>query len=484
MNTIPMLNTKHHDVSCPDHAQRAEIAISAQNLGKSHRLWKDPSDRLKQSLRSLMARWTPIGNKEYCKEFWALKEITFDVGKGATVGIVGRNGSGKSTLLQIICGTLAPTCGTYETHGRISALLELGAGFNPDFSGRDNVYMNASILGLTKKQTDERYESIAEFADIGEFIDQPVRTYSSGMYVRLAFAVAINVQPDILVVDEALAVGDELFQRKCYSKLRSLQKSGATILFVTHSTDIIVELCSEAILLESGRILLRGSPRDVVSQYHRLFHAPKNRRNQLQLDIAHEKTEPAKRNRASAKIEKDLNHEPSDELRPYFDPNLLVKQPISYCSQGAIIENPTIQTLDGHKVNTLIHGATYIYSYDVRFRRACYSIRFGMLIKTLTGFELGGAVSSSPENAIPYIRENSEISVKWRFRCSLTQGVYFTNGGVLGFNGSEEIYLDRKLDLMAFRVLSEKSHVTGIMDFCVKCDFMDRHTVAPGIENY
>lgn len=484
MNTIPMLTTKKDDVSCFGQAHTAEISISARDLGKSYRLWNDPRDRLKQSLRSVMARWTPIGNKEYFKEFWALKDITFNVRKGSTVGIVGRNGSGKSTLLQIICGTLAPTCGTYATHGRISALLELGAGFNPDFSGRDNVYMNASILGMAKNETDERYKSIVEFADIGEFIDQPVKTYSSGMYVRLAFAVAINVQPDILVVDEALAVGDELFQRKCYAKLRSLQNSRATILFVTHSTDIIVGLCSEAILLESGRILLRDSPRNVVSQYHRLFHAPRNRWNQLRLDISKDKTEKVEEELLTAKLEKDSNHEQSDKFRAYFDPNLLVKQTVSYCSQGAIIESPAIETLDGHKVNTLIHGATYAYSYLVRFSRTCHWVRFGMLIKTVTGLELGGAVSSSPEDAIPYVKEGSEIFVKWRFKCSLTHGVYFTNGGVLSFNGSEEIYLDRKLDLMAFRVLPEKSHVTGMIDFGIKCDFKDCQTVVTGIDQH
>jgi len=163
----------------------SEIAVSVRNLGKSYRLWNNPKDRLKQPLRSMFSRWFPMPDRQYFNEFWALRDINFDVKKGETLGIIGRNGSGKSTLLQILCGTLAPTCGSYETRGRVAALLELGSGFNPEFTGRDNVYMNASILGLTKDEIDERYESIVEFADIDQFIDQPVKSYSSGMYVRL-----------------------------------------------------------------------------------------------------------------------------------------------------------------------------------------------------------------------------------------------------------------------------------------------------------
>ncbi|MCX5863301.1 MAG: ABC transporter ATP-binding protein, partial [Deltaproteobacteria bacterium] len=180
------------------------IAISARDLGKCYLLWNNPKDRLKHSLRANLAKFCPIPQKCYHSEFWALRDVSFDVAKGETVGIIGRNGSGKSTLLQVICGTLAPTTGTFEARGRISALLELGSGFNPEFTGRENVYMNASILGLSQEEIDEKYESIVAFADIGGFVEQPVRTYSSGMVVRLAFAVAASVEPDILVVDEAL----------------------------------------------------------------------------------------------------------------------------------------------------------------------------------------------------------------------------------------------------------------------------------------
>lgn len=242
------------------------IAISAINLGKCYLLWSNPRDRLKHSLRSNLSRLFPISSKNYHSEFWALRDISFEVRRGETLGIIGRNGSGKSTLLQILCGTLTPTRGTYETRGRISALLELGSGFNPEFTGKENVYMNASILGLSREEIDERYESIVDFADIGQFIDHPIKTYSSGMYVRLAFAVAIRVEPEILVVDEALAVGDAFFVRKCMRCMRNFQEKG-TLIFVSHSTESVVNLCHRAILLDEGRIAAIGRSKEVCDFY-------------------------------------------------------------------------------------------------------------------------------------------------------------------------------------------------------------------------
>lgn len=243
-----------------------EIAVSVRNLGKSYRLWDDPKDRLKQPLRSIFGRWLPIPHKQYYKEFWALRDIKFDVRRGETLGIIGRNGSGKSTLLQIICGTLAPTCGSYETRGRVAALLELGSGFNPEFTGHDNVFMNASILGLTKDEIDERYESIVEFADIDQFIDQPVKTYSSGMYVRLAFAVIAHVDPDVLIIDEALSVGDAFFTQKCMRFLRKFMAHG-TVIFVSHDTAAVQNLCNRAIWLDKGQIKSEGSPKEITEAY-------------------------------------------------------------------------------------------------------------------------------------------------------------------------------------------------------------------------
>lgn len=229
----------------------SEISIKVENLSKCYQIYEQPRDRLKQFVMPPLQRATGRAAKQYFREFWALRNVSFEVKKGETVGIIGRNGSGKSTLLQMICGTLQPTNGSVTTVGRIAALLELGSGFNPEFSGRENVYMNAGILGLSKSEIDARYDAILEFAEIGEFIEQPVKTYSSGMYVRLAFAVIANVDADILVIDEALAVGDIFFTQKCMRFLAEFKKRG-TILFVTHDTNSVMSLCERAVWLQAG----------------------------------------------------------------------------------------------------------------------------------------------------------------------------------------------------------------------------------------
>jgi lipopolysaccharide transport system ATP-binding protein len=240
----------------------SEYAIEVNGLSKCYQIYDKPSDRLKQMLMR--------GRKQYYKEFWALKDVSFKIKKGETVGIIGRNGSGKSTLLQMICGTLNPTGGEVKVNGRVAALLELGAGFNPEFSGVENVYMAASLYGLSKEEVDQRFDAIATFADIGDHIHQPVKTYSSGMYVRLAFAVIAHVDAEILVVDEALAVGDAFFTQKCMLFLRNFMKCG-TVLFVSHDTSSVRSLCSHAIWLEKGRVIESGTPKDVCERYLEAF---------------------------------------------------------------------------------------------------------------------------------------------------------------------------------------------------------------------
>ncbi|WP_442594934.1 ABC transporter ATP-binding protein [Parapusillimonas sp. JC17] len=235
----------------------SDIAISVEHVGKTFRMYKRPQDRLLQ-------RFFP--NKQYFREFHALSDISFHVNRGETVGIIGRNGSGKSTLLQLICGTLTPTLGQITVHGRVAALLELGAGFNPEFTGRENVYLNATILGLSRKEVDERLDDIFAFAEIGDFVDQPVKTYSSGMYVRLAFAVIAHVDADILIIDEALAVGDALFTQKCMRFLRQFRKKG-TILFVSHDSAAVTNLCQRAIWLREGQIVEQGNAKEVCEAY-------------------------------------------------------------------------------------------------------------------------------------------------------------------------------------------------------------------------
>ncbi len=243
-----------------------DTAIKVEGLSKCYHIYDTPRDRLKQFVLPRPQRLIGKQPKQYFREFWALKDVSFEVKKGETIGIIGRNGSGKSTLLQIICGTLSPTGGSVETRGRIAALLELGSGFNPEFTGRENVYMNAAVLGLSKEEIDARFDDIAAFADIGQFIEQPVKTYSSGMYVRLAFSVIAHVDADILVVDEALSVGDAVFTQKCMRFIRSFQENGALI-FVSHDTASVQNLCKSGIWLKNGRIEQTGTAKSVSEAY-------------------------------------------------------------------------------------------------------------------------------------------------------------------------------------------------------------------------
>lgn len=240
-----------------------DLAIKVENLSKLYKLYETPQDRLKESLHPL--------RKKYHREFYALNDVSFEIKKGDTVGIIGRNGSGKSTLLKTITGVLTPSSGSVAVEGKISALLELGAGFNPELTGIENVYFNGTLMGYTREQMDAKLDGILAFADIGDFVYQPVKTYSSGMFVRLAFAVAVNVDPEILIVDEALSVGDVMFQSKCMDRIKSMMRGGVTTLFVTHSMDSINTLCNHAILLESGRIFSQGKPQVVTLQYLQLI---------------------------------------------------------------------------------------------------------------------------------------------------------------------------------------------------------------------
>lgn len=242
------------------------LAISVQDLGKSYHIYDRPSDRLKQFLLPRVRQVLGRPPSQHFRQFWALRDVSLQIKAGESVGVIGRNGSGKSTLLQIICGTLSPTLGRVETHGRIAALLELGSGFNPEFSGRDNVYLNAALLGLTREEIEQRFDSIAAFADVGDHLDQPVKTYSSGMFVRLAFAVIAHVDADILIVDEALSVGDAIFTQRCMRFIRRFQESG-TLLFVSHDSSAIQNLCKSVVWLDQGRVREVGSSKVVSESY-------------------------------------------------------------------------------------------------------------------------------------------------------------------------------------------------------------------------
>ncbi len=252
----------------------SDPVISVRNLGKCYEIYQSPRDRLKQALFPPLARAVGLAPKSYFREFWALKDLSFEIRPGETFGIIGKNGSGKSTLLQILAGILTPTEGELSVHGRVAALLELGSGFNPDFTGRENVFLNGQILGLTEKEIASRYEAIAAFADIGDFINQPVKTYSSGMFLRLAFSVQAHIDASIVIVDEALAVGDVFFRQKCYARMEQLKASGAAILLVSHSMPDIEQYCDRALVLDKGRQEFLGSPVEASKLYYMLEQLP------------------------------------------------------------------------------------------------------------------------------------------------------------------------------------------------------------------
>jgi len=382
----------------------------------------------------------------YFREFWALRNISFDVKKGETIGIIGRNGSGKSTLLEIICGTLTPTKGTVTTHGRITAILELGSGFNPEFSGRENVYLNGAILGLSREEIDSRFNDIAQFADIGEFIEQPVKFYSSGMTVRLAFAVQAMVDPDILIVDEALAVGDEKFRRKCFARLEELRSNGTSILFVSHSAQQITELCQRVLLLEEGERLLFNEPLQVVRAYQQLIFAPVEDRKRLVQEFkAIDKSGRKKISRESAGLETSTQDKTAS-----FDSGLTPTTTEVYPTQGA--EIVSFKILDDNKcvVNILTPGETYQFEVSGRFLEDRESIYFGIHIRTISGVIVTGQRHPQAKAFINRVQAGDHFRVTYEFTMSLLPGTYFVGGGV--WAKDEPTCMHRVMDALMFRV--------------------------------
>ncbi len=437
-------------------------AIVVRDLSKVYQIYDRPEDRLKQSLFR--------HRRQYYREFWALRDVSLEVPRGSTVGIIGHNGSGKSTLLQLICGTLRPTRGEVTVRGRVSALLELGSGFNPEFSGRENVYLNSAILGLSRTETDALMEEIIRFADIGDHLEQPIKTYSTGMVMRLAFAVAISVNPDILVVDEALAVGDEAFQRRCMSRIEALKKGGATILFVSHSANQVVDICDRAVLLDHGEMLYDGAPRRAVNFYHRLVYTPADKatdfREALRKARRGEAPLPDERAAATAADPADIPADP-DEITDYYNPGLMAQSITEYESRGARINDVRITTTDGRRVNMLVTGRRYVLTYKVKMAEAAWSVAAGTRIKMLTGVELGGASTIHTPRMIEYVEAGSVLSVTHEFECRLTEGTYFVNAGVSALIEGERHWLSRMVDVAMFMVLPDKRgrYSNGPVDF-------------------
>lgn len=440
----------------------SEIAIDVRGLGKAYPMYARPHHRLLELLLGHRGgRWR--------REHRALHGVSFEVKRGETLGIIGRNGSGKSTLLQILCGTLSPTCGEVVVRGRVAALLELGAGFNPEFTGRENVYLYGTVLGLTRAEVESRFARIEDFADIGRFMDEPVRTYSSGMFVRLAFAVAIHVDPDVLIVDEALSVGDEAFQRKCFARIEQLREQGATILFVSHSAGTVIEICDRALLLDRGETLAIGSARRVVNLYQKLAFAAESQRDAVRAAIAGDaeglSVDPALSGAEVAHSE--VAHSEAD--RSNFDPELKPLDTVAYSRLGASIRDPFIEAFDGRRVNLLHPGRRYRLRFEVEFDRTIAAVRCGMMIRTTTGVEVGGAVSAAEGEGV-LADAGRRCCVSLEFDCRMQPGTYFVNAGVVGRPEAEEVFLDRLVDVLMIRVLAGGDPtVTGLVDLSPTC---------------
>jgi lipopolysaccharide transport system ATP-binding protein len=422
-------------------------AITVQDLGKCYRLFPSPRARLAQGL------WGR--RQQLFEEFWALREVNFSLERGQTLGVVGRNGSGKSTLLQLLCGTLSPSEGTLHCQGRVAGLLELGSGFNPEFSGLENIYLNASLLGLNKQQTEDRLDAILAFADIGDHVHQPVKTYSSGMALRLAFAVQANIDPDILIVDEALAVGDELFQKKCYARLSQLKQAGTSILLVTHSCAQIIQHCDQALLLHKGRPQLLGKPSVVTTTYQQLANAP-------------DAEWPAVIARKKALLEDPAapaHPGESDNLAEHFDPNLRPQSREVYASHGVTIEDIQIETPDNRPLNQIPFRSAFQirfrYSSDTTVRHQ--TLRCGCHIASVQGLRITGQAFPLPGDAFG-ITPGEAWELVFSFGPGLLPGVYFVGGGVWPAE-QPGLFLHRVVDDKAFRILpSPESTPAGLCD--------------------
>ncbi|ADN08329.1 ABC transporter ATP-binding protein [Sulfurimonas autotrophica] len=432
------------------------IAIKVQNLTKIYKLYKEPIDRLKEALN-------PLG-KAHHKNFHALKDVSFEIKKGETVGIIGRNGSGKSTLLKIITGVLTPSAGRVNVHGKISAILELGAGFNPEMSGLENIYLNTSINGMSKKDTDKKIKEILEFAELGEFIHQPIKTYSSGMKARLGFAVAINIEPDLLIVDEALAVGDAAFQRKCFAKMEQIREAGTTILFVSHSEGSIVSLCSRAIWLSNGEKIIEGKPKLVTGLY--MKNANKNMIDKAIIEAELQELEKKSEKKDKSK-KKEVQKKAKHAIEEFYDPSLKPKSTIYYEEKGAKISDIKVTTLDGREVNVLIHGYNYIYSYVVNVKNKTEDVRFGFLIKNTLGVAIaGGSYSMREHQGIDIVPEGNYM-IKFSFKCLFNEGEYFLNAGCSSFKK----HIHRIVDTYAFKVMHiEKMICTSSVNCIDNCE--------------
>ena len=405
----------------------SEIAISLNNVSKCYKRYSHPVDRLKELL---------LPGKSHAENFWALQNINLKVAKGETLGIIGQNGSGKSTLLQIIAGTLTPTTGEVWVNGRVSALLELGSGFNPEFTGRQNVFFNGQILGLSREEVEAKFDDIAAFAEIGDFIDRPVKTYSSGMAVRLAFAVVANTEPKILIVDEALAVGDAKFQARCMKRIRQLKEQGVTILFVSHDSSTVKMLCQRAVLLNHGKVLEVGNPKDIVNRYIALLSS-----DTTSVDVGVEEVTNANRDEFISPNQESFMHRHGNKL--------------------AILNDVKITSDDGSQVKTKIEtGSVFNIVVSLEVKGELSDLVIGISIRNLMGVVIYGTNTRLMNIRLPQLNKDQQVTATFRIPCCLNKGTYTVTAGLHSEEGLSYDWID---ELVVFEVNNSKVR-DGLID--------------------
>ncbi len=471
-----------------------ETVIQVQNLSKMYKLYEKPMDRLKESLG--------LSRKKRYVEHYALRDVSFEVGRGETVGIIGTNGSGKSTILKIITGVLNPTSGHVQVQGRISALLELGAGFNGEYSGLENVYLNGTMIGFSREEIDAKLDDILAFADIGDFIHQPVKTYSSGMFVRLAFAVAINIDPEILIVDEALSVGDVFFQSKCYRKFEEFKEKGKTILFVSHDLSSIGKYCDRVVLLNKGVKLAEGDAKEMVNLYRRVLvnqvddlltetsQGSAENSQESETDspgLAGDSHQPAETSREGsektrqeapedpADIRKDgktagdkTAGEPTGQGTPLMKEKLnLNPQLLEYGSHWATIRDFAICDDTGMITNVIEKGQTFQVKMQVVFSHAVNDPIFAFTIKDLKGTEICGTNTMYEHSPVTPKKAGEVQQITFTQTMSLEAGEYMLCLGCTGYAGGDFTVFHRLYDVCNLTVITDKKAV-GYFDMFSK----------------
>ena len=408
--------------------------IKINHVSKVYKLYDNPMDRLKEALK--------LTKKKKYTEYFALDDISFDVEKGSTVGLIGTNGAGKSTLLKIVTGVLTPSSGSVEVDGKIAALLELGAGFNQEYTGIENIYLNGSMMGYTKEQMDERVDAITEFAGIGDFINQPVKTYSSGMFARLAFAVAINVDPDILIVDEALSVGDIYFQAKCFNKMNEIKAKGTTILLVTHDMSSVIKYCDKVVVLNKGKYLKEGNPKEMVDIYKKLLV------NQYDENEEEEETE-------SETPEADTQ-ETTDGW----------KSQLKYSEEKLIYGNDKASIIDfgifdhrGKLSNMLAKKKDFTIKMKVKFNETIENPIFAFTIKNVHGTEITGTNTMFERKDVPLAKKGEVYEISFKQNNLLQGGEYLLSFGCTGYENGEFVVYHRLYDITNIAVISEQDTV-------------------------